>query len=130
MKITIDDLGLQAKVAGVATYDLAQSGKDDPEIMQACCDAEANNYWSQAEGNRVCAAPFYFERLAILHRKSRNYVGEIAICEQWQTITDDYKSQPIVKRRSAALVHKGPRSVAILARLKKARELLKKATPA
>ncbi|WP_025126482.1 hypothetical protein [Pseudomonas sp. PH1b] len=123
---SIDALNLQTKVGETPTHDLAESGKHDPEIMKACCEAEAAGYWRQPEGTRICAAPYYFERLAILHRKAKDYASEIAICEQWKVIINDYKSQPMVKNGRAALVHKGPRSEAILARLKKARELLKK----
>lgn len=123
---SIDTLGLQAKVGETPTHDLAESGKNDPGIMKACCEAEAANYWKQPEGARACAAPYYFERLAILHRKAKDYSAEIEICEQWKVIIDDYTSQPMVRAGRAALMHKGPRSEAILGRLKKARELLKK----
>lgn len=119
-------LGVDARVDGVPTHALAQSGKDDIVTMQLCCESEAATYWKQPEGHRLCAAPFYFERLAILHRKSGNYADEVAICEQWKVIIGDYKSQPMVKAKRAALVHKGPRSIAILARLPKAKELLRK----
>lgn len=125
-RISLDTLGLQAKIGETATYDLANSGKNDPEIMQACCEAESANYWKQPEGSRICAAPYYFERLAILHRKAKDYSAEIAICEQWKAIINDYKSQPMVKSGRAALVHKGSRSESILTRMKKARDLLKK----
>ncbi|HEN8706627.1 hypothetical protein A3L25_018400 [Pseudomonas putida] len=125
-EFSLDTLGLQAKVGETATYDLADSGKNDPEVMQACCEAESANYWKQPEGARICAAPYYFERLAILRRKVKDYSAEISICEQWKAIINDYKSQPMVKNGSAALVHKGGRSEAILARIKKARDLLKR----
>ncbi|MCG6574862.1 hypothetical protein EGM97_09095 [Pseudomonas sp. AF32] len=123
---SIDTLNLQAKVGETPTHDLAESGKNDPEIMRACCEAEAAHYWKQPEGDRICAAPYYFARLAILHRKAKDYTAEIAICEQWKAIIDDYKSQPMVIAERAAQAHRGPRSEAIVTRLKKARELLEK----
>jgi len=123
---SIDTHNLQAKVGETPTHDLAEPGKNNPEIMKACCEAEAAHYWNQPEGARICAAPYYFERLAILHRKAKDYPAEIAICEQWNAIIDDYSSQSMVRAGRAARAHKGPRSEAILGRLKKARELLKK----
>lgn len=123
---SIDTLDLQAKVGETPTHDLAESEKNDPAIMKACCQAESANYWKQPEGARACAAPYYFERLAILHRKAKDYSAEIEICEQWKVIIYDYKSQLMVISGRAALVHEGPRSVAILDRLNKARGLLEK----
>lgn len=94
------------------------------------CEIEEASYWRQPKGERACAAPYFFERAAILLRKSKDFAGEIAICERWKAIADDYKKQPLVRAKQAALVHKGPRSAAILARLSKAKELLKKQKPA
>lgn len=122
--IIIDDQRLPVEVGGVPTYELAESGKNDLETMRACCEAESKSYWRQPEGSRLCAAPFYFERLAILCRRAKDYSGEVSICEQWKTIISDYKSQPVVIDGRAALVHEGSRSEAIISRLKKARELL------
>lgn len=119
-------LGVQAQVGGKPTYELAASGKHDIEAMRECCEAEATNYWRQPEGERMCAAPYYFTRLAILHRKAKNYAAEIEACESWKAIINDYKRQPMVKARRAALAHKGSDSVAMLARIPKAKELLRK----
>lgn len=119
----IDDSFLSAEVEGIPTYELAEPGKNDLKTMQACCEAESKNYWRQPEGSRLCAAPFYFERLAILCRRAKDYSGEVSICEQWKTIISDYKSQLIVLDGRAAQVHEGGRSEAIISRLKKAREL-------
>ncbi|MDH0157369.1 hypothetical protein [Stutzerimonas stutzeri] len=117
---------MSAEVGGVATYEHAADGKDDLETMLRCCDAEEASYWEQCEGERFCAAPYFFQRVAILQRKAKNYAGEISACERWKAIANDYRRQPMVKARQAVLVHKGPRSEAILARLPKAKELLRK----
>ena len=117
---------MQANIDGVATYDLVDQGKNNLETMLRCCDAEDAAYWAQPEGQRLCAAPYYYERAAILSRKIRDYAGEVQICERWKAIANDYKKQPLVKARQAALNHKGPRAEAILSRLTKAKELLKK----
>lgn len=114
------------EVNGTPTYELAEIAKHDPAAMLACCAAEADFYWGQPEGGRLCAAPYYFERAAILLRKAKDYSGEIDVCERWNAIVNDYKRQPMVKSRQAASAHKGPRSEAILARMKKAKELLRK----
>lgn len=117
---------MKPEVNGTPTYELAETGKHDLAAMLACCAAEADSYWRQPEGERLCAAPYYFERAAILLRKAKDYSGEIDICERWKAIANDYKRQPMVKARLAALAHKGPRAEAILERLKKAKELLRK----
>lgn len=120
-------LGIQAKVGSTPTYDLAHSERHDIAVMLECCDAEEANYWRQPAGDRLCAAPHYFERVAILCRKAKDYPAEIAICERWKAIAKDYGAQPMVKAGRAAKVHRGPRSVAILDRVKKARALKAKA---
>ncbi|WP_181295179.1 hypothetical protein [Pseudomonas sp. Q2-TVG4-2] len=116
---------MKPDVNGIPTYELAETGKHDLATMLACCAAEADSYWRQPEGERLCAAPYYFERAAILLRKSKDYSGEVAVCERWKAIANDYKRQPIVKARQAALAHEGPRAEAILARLKKAKGLVR-----
>ncbi|GGJ06573.1 DUF4236 domain-containing protein [Halopseudomonas pertucinogena] len=115
-----------AKVAGKPTYEYAAQSKNDLDVMLKCCKAESDTYWGQPEGDRACAAPFYFERAAILHRKAKDYASEIDICAQWQAIVDDYRIQTRGKSSQAALVHQSARSQAILARLPKARELLRR----
>lgn len=129
MELTSEDLmrqmGILAQVGGKPTFELADSGKNDIEVMRLCCDSEESNYWQQAEGTRISAAPFYFERLAILSRKEKDYAQEIHTIERWKAIISDYKSQSMVKAGRAALVHKGPRSIAITARLPKAKDLLR-----
>lgn len=124
--ITSGDLmlraGIQAQVNGVPTYALANN-KHDLEVMVACVEAEVANYWNQRAGRRLCAAPFYFQRAAILYRKKKQFSDEMKICESWLAIIDDYEGQGI---KLAAKVHLGPTSVDIVHRLTKARELLAK----
>lgn len=129
MDLTSEDLmrqtGILAQAGGKPTPELAESSKNDIDAMRLCCDAEELNYWSQVEGARICAAPFYFERVAILNRKNKDYTSEISVIDRWKAIIGDYKSQPMVRAGRAALVHKGPRSIAIAARLPKAKDLLR-----
>lgn len=117
----------QAIFEGVPTYEIADTSCNDLEAMMACCNAEEESYWSQRQGERLCAAPFYFERAAILSRKAQAYEAEIEICRRWKEIARDYASQPMVKAGHAAKVHLGPRSKAIKARYVKAKELASKA---
>lgn len=117
-----------AAVEGKPTFAYATTHKHDIQMMFRCCEAEESTYWSQPNGHRLCAAPYYFERAAVLSRKAKDYAGEVTICERWERIINDYMAQPMVTEGRAALVHKGPRSVAILARLPKAKEPLQKQT--
>lgn len=107
-------------------YEHAESDKHNLELMEECCEAGSAIYWSQVEGERLCAAPYYFERVAILRRKNKDFSGEIDICNQWKAIISDYRKQPMVISGRAARVHLSPRSLALLARYPKAKELLKK----
>jgi hypothetical protein len=118
-------MGLQAKVDGLPTYAHADTGKHDLPTMLRCCEAEEANYWKQPTGERLCAAPFYFLRVAILSRKAKDYASEISACERWQAIADDYAAQPMVRNGLAAKNHLGPSSENMKSRLPKARNLLK-----
>lgn len=122
-----DDLlrsqGALAEVDGKPTHQLAER-KHDLDVMQACMRAEIENYWRQLEGHRLTAVPYFFERVAILQRKVKSYKDEVAACEAWSQIVEDYKSQSFVKNGSGAKVWLRPRSIKIGERLPKARELL------
>ncbi len=116
----------QAKLKGVPTHEYFEKYKNRLDIMLACAQAEADNYWQQPFSRRLCAAPAAFLRVAILARKAKKYEIEVAACELWSSIIYDYKTQDM----DAAMVHKGPTSKAIIARLSKARELRNKARTA
>ena len=117
------DMGALAHISGVPTTEFA-GDKNDLSAMVQCVAAEERNYWGQAAGSRICAAPFYFERAAILFKKNKNALSEISMCERWVAIAEDYKAQACVQAGLFALVHKGPRSAAIYERLRKAKEKL------
>lgn len=121
-------LGVQARVGDTPTYELASSNKHDLSVMLECCDAEEANYWRQPPGERLCAAPYCFQRVAILCRKAKDYRAEIAICERWKAIAKDYGAQPMVRAGRAAKNHKGPGAEDIINRMKKARALLAKSS--
>ncbi|MFP5422650.1 MAG: hypothetical protein ACLGID_14435 [Gammaproteobacteria bacterium] len=125
-KSIADLLGAQAKVGGVPTYELADSGRNDLETMLQCCDAEEVNYLQQPFGDRLAPAPAYFLRVAILSRKAHDYAGEIAICNRWFALAKDYHSQPSVKAGRGCRINRGPGHDDMKKRLPKAKELLRK----
>ncbi len=104
-------------VDGVPTWQLAETKKHDLATMQRCCIAELA---SMARGGGV-AAPFYFERVAILLRKAKDYEGEIAICERYIDAVDAFYATQDLSRVSD--VRRGPQFPALKHRLAKARKL-------
>ncbi len=72
----------------------------------------------------LVAAPYYFERVAILSRKEKGYRQEIHYCEAHIRLVESFYAYHGTEGK--ADVRKGPRFQAIVARLPKARELLAK----
>jgi hypothetical protein len=104
-------------VEGKETWELSDSKKNDLEIMKLCCSLELKTM----DVAGLVAAPFYFERVAILSRKKKDYEQEIFYCEQYiQKVEAFYSSNGTEGR---ADVRKGPRFKAIVKRLAKAKEL-------
>lgn len=99
--------------------------KDNLKAMLRGVQAQESAYWAQPAGSRNSAAPYCFERAAILLRKQGEYDREIEVCKRWISIMDDYQNQPMVKAGRASLTHNGPTSLAIVARLSTAEELAK-----
>lgn len=107
-------------VDGKQTWELAEEKKHDIEAMKRCCDAELNTM----DKAGMVPAPYYFERVAILSRKEKNYEQEIFYCEQYiEKVKKFY-----LKNGTAGIadVRKGPTYQAIVKRLQKARELYAK----
>ena len=107
-------------VGGKQTWELADGKKHDIEYMKKCCDAELMTM----ETVGLVASPYYFERVAVLSRKEKNFRQEIHYCETYIRLVEDYYA----KRGAEGIadVRKGPRFQAIIARIPKARELLAK----
>lgn len=105
-------------VEGRQTWELAQEKKHDIDYMKKCCAAELKKM--KVAGS--VAAPYYFERVAILSREAKDYSQEIHYCDTYIRSVEEY----YVKRGTEGIadVRKGPRFQAISARLPKARELL------
>jgi hypothetical protein len=86
---------LSAKVDGKPVYVYAESHKNDLEMMKRCCDAEINNF----KRNMISPAPFYFERVAILSNKIKDYKQEKLYCEMLLQALNDYNRFMISKRK-------------------------------
>lgn len=107
-------------VDGKQTWELAEEKKHDIEAMKRCCDAELNTM----DKAGMVPAPYYFERVAILSRKEKNFEQEIFYCAQYIEKVEDF----YLKNGTAGIadVRKGPTYQAIVKRLQKARELYAK----
>lgn len=111
-------------VDGKPTWEYAQDKKNDLSFMLRCCEAEI----ATMQKVDLVAAPYYFERAAILLRKTKDYQREIEICENYITIVERfYKNKDPSK---FANVYKGSRFQAIAQRIPKARQLLLKVSNA
>ena len=104
-------------VDGLQTWQHAETSKDNLDIMLKCCEAELRTM----EKAKVVAAPFFFERAAILLRKTKQYDQEIEICERYVHAVEAYYSS--VAKVYEADVRKSPRFRAIEARATKAKLL-------
>ena len=107
-------------VDGKQTWEHADNKKHDLLFMKRCCDAELKTM----KKVNIPPAPYYFERVAILSRKKKDYEQEIKYCKLYiSTLEEFYKKNDV---RNFADVRKGPRYQSIVKRLPKAIELLKK----
>jgi hypothetical protein len=105
-------------VDGKQTWELALGKKDDLQAMKKCCDAELATY----EQVGLVPAPYYFERVAILARKAKNFREEIAWCEKYIAVVADYYRKNNIPENQG--VRMGSTYKAITHRLTKARLLL------
>ena len=107
-------------VDGKQTWELADEKKHDIEYMKRCCNAELKTM----ETVGLVAAPYYFERVAILSRKAKNYRQELHYCETYIRLVENYYAKHGAE--GIADVRKGSTFQALVARISKARELLAK----
>lgn len=105
-------------VEGKQTWELAEEKRDDIEYMKRCCDAELKTMAVAG----IVSAPYYFERVAILSRKQKNYRQEVEYCELYINSVESYYKMGNTEHE--ADVRKGSRYKAIVARLPKAKKLL------
>lgn len=111
-------------VDGKPTWDYAEEKKNDLSFMLRCCEAEMNTMRKVD----LVAAPYYFERAAILLRKAKDYHREIEICESYITTVERFYENK--EPSKYADVRKGPRFQGIAQRIQKARQLLSKVNKA
>jgi len=105
-------------VDGKHTWERADEKKHDIEYMKKCCNAEL----SMMKKAGFVAAPYYFERVAVLLRKAKDYQQEIHYCETYIGLVEKFYTGK--DTRQIADVRKGPTYQAIVSRLPKAKELL------
>lgn len=105
-------------VDGKPTWEHTKEKKHDIDFMKRCCDAELTT----TEKTGLIPAPYYFERVAILSRKEKNYAQEIAYCEKYiDAVESVCKTTSIDERENKRAAY-----TTIAQRLPKAKELLAK----
>lgn len=117
-ELVVEVTGGANLVEGKQTWELADNKKDDIDYMKKCCYAELKTM----ETADLVAAPYYFERVAILSRKKKNYEQEVSFCERYIAAVEVYYQRHGIE--GMADVRQGPRFQAIVKRLPKAKELL------
>ncbi|NAZ45921.1 hypothetical protein GL178_06620 [Vibrio toranzoniae] len=105
-------------VEGKATYEISHEKKHDLETMLKCCESELNRF----KLTNQAPAPYYFERVAILARKAKNYGLEVSICERYIAAMDEIYGEQRIGIKA------GPRFASIEKRLPKAKQLQQKNT--
>jgi hypothetical protein len=73
-------------VEGKQTWEYSEEKKHDVEYMKKCCDAEIKTM----EKAGLVPAPYYFERVAILSRREKDYLQEVDYCEKYIKIVEDF----------------------------------------
>ncbi|PNG50414.1 MULTISPECIES: hypothetical protein [unclassified Variovorax] len=107
-----------ATVGGKPTWTLARDSAQNLPLMLQCCEAELRNMADHG----VVAAPFYFERVAILLRKAKRYKEEVEMCERYAGAIEQYYQE--TSSLEQADVRQSPWYRELPARLAKARALL------
>lgn len=103
-------------VEGKATYEIAHEKKHDLKVMLKCCEAELEKF----RMTNLAPAPYYFERVAILARKAKDYDLEIQICERYIEVMD------LIYGDKRVGIKAGPTFSSIEKRLLQAKHLLLK----
>jgi len=106
-------------VEGKQTWEYTTGSKHDLNTMKKCCETELETW----EKTGLFPAPYYFERVAILSRKEKNYAQEIEYCEKYINAVKEHNRKNGVKHNEKTM---GPRELSIHRRLPKAKELLLK----
>ncbi|WP_027349216.1 hypothetical protein [Halotalea alkalilenta] len=88
-------LSVAASSKNAMNIDL-EAHKHDLDAMKAAAIEESARYWQSVSGLEQseippAVKPDAFLRVAILSRKARNFDQEIAFCEKWVQIEQDYR---------------------------------------
>lgn len=105
-------------------YEMSHTYRDDLPVMIDCCMQEELDFWGSPEGSRRIPRPIFFQRVAILQRKAKNYAAEVETCERWLKIAESYSNQAFVKAGGGYGFDTTKPHLDILKRLDKARLLL------
>jgi len=81
----------QADVNGIPTYELAEKGKHDLDLMLTCCEAEVKAF--ESNQGQFAPAPFYFNRAMILLKKEKRWEELIRVAECYFKMIEEYKSK-------------------------------------
>jgi hypothetical protein len=98
----------------------AEEKKHDIEYMKKCCDLELRK---MEEKNQV-PVPFYFERVAILSKKEKNYEQEVKYCEDYVNAVNQFYEKN--NDSNVADARKTVKYQALIKRMEKAKNLLYK----
>lgn len=96
----------------------AEEKKHDIEYMKKCCALELKK---MKEKNEVPAI-FYFERVAILSKKEKNYEQEVKYCEDYIKALDEFYENN--KDSSESDVRKTAKYHSLVKRMEKAKDLI------
>ena len=80
-------------VEGKQTWEYAEEKKLNIEYMKKCCEAELKT----REKAGLVPAPYYFERVAILSRKEKDYQQEVAYCEKYIALVEDFYKKYVLR---------------------------------
>ena len=105
-------------VEGQHPWELAEENKHDLGYMVECCNSEL----LMMKKTGLPAAPYYFERVAVLLRKAKDYRQEIHFCETYINLIEKLYTDKDTRHISD--VRLGPRYQAIVSRVIKAKQLL------
>ena len=100
-------------VDGRPTWEYAHEKKDDLDFMLRCCEAELTTMRTVS----IVAAPYYFERAAILLRRAKQFQREVELCERYLHEIDTHYLT--TSAGEVADIRKGPRYLAIARRISK-----------
>ena len=117
--VNIDDKSVFL-IDGEDYVEKAEEKKHDIQYMKKCCLLELQK---MKEKNEV-PSPFYFERVAILSKKDKNYEQEVKYCEDYIEAVDEFYTNN--KDSNVADIRKTTKYHSLVKRMEKAKNLISK----